>query len=419
MKVAMLAPPWIEIPPPGYGGIEQVVALLAAELTERGNEVTLFAAPGTRSQAEVLSPLEDPHPDEIEMAVFEADHVASAFARDGRDRPAVRRRCTTTAASPRSRSRTGSTRRCCTRCTGRSPSHTSAFYARHAHKAAAVALSRYQAEQAPEALEVVAVIGNPIVVGDFPFRADKDDYLLWIGRFDDYKGPHRAIAVAREADVPLVLAGPVQPGQRDFFEREVEPHLDGERVRYIGEVGEEKRDLYAGARALLMPIRWPEPFGLVMTEAMACGTPVIAFPEGSAPELVIDGETGFVVDDERAMVEAVGRLEEIDPARCRSSAEERFDVAPVAAAYEARLREGGRVGPLTHSLTRLQKRGSLPAPRRRANGVSELPHLPTNGLQPGTRNQQRGVPALPREARPGQPAVPIVRPGAALRGRKS
>ena len=83
------------------------------------------------------------------------------------------------------------------------------------------------------------MIGNPIVVGDFPFRAEKDDYLLWIGRFDDYKGAHRAIAVARDADVPLVLAGPVQPGQQEFFEREVQPHIDGDGVRYIGEVGEE------------------------------------------------------------------------------------------------------------------------------------------------------------------------------------
>ena len=212
--------------------------------------------------------------------------------------------------------------------------NTKAFYARHARKACVVALSRFQAEQAPEGLEVVAVIGNPIVVGDFPFRSDKDDYLLWIGRFDDYKGAHRAIAVAREADVPLVLAGPVQPGQQEYFEREVEPHLDGDQIRFIGEVGEEKRDLYAGARALLMPIRWAEPFGLVMTEAMACGTPVIAFPEGSAPELVLDGDTGFVVDDEHAMADAVGRLEEIDPARCRASMEERFDVTPVAEAHE-------------------------------------------------------------------------------------
>ena len=126
----------------------------------------------------------------------------------------------------------------------------------------------------------------------------------------------------------------MQPGQEEFFANEVEPLIDGEQIRYIGEVGEEKLDLYAGARALLMPIRWPEPFGLVMTEAMACGTPVIAFREGSAPELVLDGETGFVVDDEQEMAAAVARLGELDPARCRESTCERFDVTAVAAAYE-------------------------------------------------------------------------------------
>jgi glycosyltransferase involved in cell wall biosynthesis len=333
LKIAMLAPPWIEIPPPGYGGIEQVLALLAAELTERGNQVTLFAAPGTRSRAQVLSPLESPHPDDIQLAVYEADHVASTFARVERTKPpfdVLHDNCGFTAFAFADRIDTPVVHTL----HGPFTKDTSAFYARHAHKASAVALSRYQAEQAPDALEVVAVIGNPILVADFPFRDKKDDYLLWIGRLNDDKGPQRAIAAAREAGARLVLAGPIQSGQRAFFEREVNPHIDGDGVRYIGEVGEEKGELYAGARALLMPIRWAEPFGLVMTEAMACGTPVIAFPEGSAPELVLDGVTGFVVEDEHKMAEAVGRLDEIDPARCRSSAEERFDVAPVAEAYE-------------------------------------------------------------------------------------
>jgi glycosyltransferase involved in cell wall biosynthesis len=333
MRVAMLAPPWIPVPPPGYGGIEQVIALLAAELTERGNEVTLFAAPGTESTARVLSPLEGPHPDEIQLSVYEADHVASTFASvDEADPPfdVIHDHCGFTAFAFADRVETPLVHTL----HGPFTHETSAFYARHAHKAKAIALSRYQADQAPDGLDVVAVIGNPIVVDDFPFRDEKDDHLLWIGRMNDDKGPQRAIAAAREADAPLILAGPVQPGQEEFFASEVEPLIDGDGIRYIGEVGEEKLELYAGARALLMPIRWAEPFGLVMTEAMACGTPVIAFPEGSAPELVIDGETGFVVDDEHEMAAAVARLGEIDPARCRESTRERFDVAAVAEAHE-------------------------------------------------------------------------------------
>jgi glycosyltransferase involved in cell wall biosynthesis len=132
----------------------------------------------------------------------------------------------------------------------------------------------------------------------------------------------------------LVLAGPVQTGQDEFFAKEVEPGL-GDGVEYVGEAdAERKRELYLRARALLMPIRWPEPFGLVMVESLACGTPVIAFPEGSVPEVVRDGVTGFVVDDEHAMAEAIGRAAGLDPEVCRRDCDERFGVEAVVRGYE-------------------------------------------------------------------------------------
>jgi glycosyltransferase involved in cell wall biosynthesis len=344
----MLAPPWISIPPPAYGGIEQVVDLLAAEFIRRGHAVTLFAAAESRSPAHVTTLLDSQHPDEIQMSLYEAEHSARAFddidaaAADGHPYDIVHDHSGFTAFAFAGRLATPLVHTL----HGPFTRETSAFYARNAGKAAALAISEYQRLQAPPQLDVVAVVHNPIIVDDFPFRADKDDYLLFIGRMNDEKGPQRAIAAARRAGMRLLLAGPVQPGQTEFFESEVEPHLGSDGIEYIGEVGEEKRDLYAGAAALLMPIRWPEPFGLVMTEAMACGTPVIAFPEGSATEIVLDGETGFVVEDEEAMGEAAANLGSIDAHRCRESAAERFDVSAVALAHERAYRKvidrGGR-----------------------------------------------------------------------------
>jgi glycosyltransferase involved in cell wall biosynthesis len=185
----------------------------------------------------------------------------------------------------------------------------------------------------------VESIPNPIDVRAWPLQERKGDYLLWIGRMTPEKGPHRAIAAARAVDVPLVLAGVIQPGQQAFFDREVAPHIDGERVRFVGEVGgSAKRSLFARARGLLMPIRWDEPFGMVMVEALACGTPVIAFPEGAVRELVIDGKTGFLVDDEREMAAAIGLLPRIAARDCRAWVSQHCDVEVVAAAYERTYR---------------------------------------------------------------------------------
>jgi glycosyltransferase involved in cell wall biosynthesis len=338
LRIAMLAPPWIAVPPPAYGGIESVVALLCDELVRRGHDVTLFAAPGSRSLARVHALLESPHPDTIGSALHESDHVAAAWDEIERAAAAA---CpfdllhdhsgfTALAMAARLALPVVHTLH------GPLSDETARFYRRHAHKATLVALSESQLRHAPSEVSAAAIVPNPIAVEDWPPGRKKEGYLLWMGRFDPVKGAHRAIAAARRCGRRLLLAGPVQTGQREYFRQQVEPHLDGERIVYLGEVGGERRkELFAGASGFLMPIRWPEPFGMVMIEALACGTPVIAFPEGAAREIVIDGENGFHAVDEREMAALAGRLQEIDPERCRRSVASRYDVATVAERYEA------------------------------------------------------------------------------------
>jgi len=342
LKIAMLAPPWIPVPAPAYGGIEEVVRLLCSGLMERGHDVTLFAPPGSDSPAEVVAVLEEPHPDEIEKAQFEADHVARAFAaidaaaEGGEPFDVIHDHVGHTALAMADRVSAPLVHTL----HGPFTEDAARFYAQHGPKARIVAISQAQLDSAPPEMGGGSVVPNPIDCDEWQFQAEKDDFLLWIGRMSPDKGPQRAIAAAQEAGVPLVLAGPVQPGQEAFFAEEVEPALGRDGVEYVGEAdAQRKRDLYMGARALLMPIRWPEPFGLVMVEAAACGTPVIAFPEGSAPEVVQDGVTGFVVDDEHAMAAAIGRLGELDPADCRRACQERFGVPAVVSRYEDVYRE--------------------------------------------------------------------------------
>jgi glycosyltransferase involved in cell wall biosynthesis len=340
LRVAMLAPPWISVPPPGYGGVEAVVSVLSEALMRRGNDVTLFCAPGSTSSARVVTLLEDAHPDEIERSLFEVDHVARAFAaidlaRESRRFDVVHDHCGFTALAMADRLDTPLVHTL----HGQFTDATAAFYTRHESKATLVAISRAQRAKAPRPMRGVAVIPNPIDVRGWPLQERKQDYVLWIGRMTAEKGPHRAIAAAREAGVRLVLAGVIQSGQQSFFDREVAPHIDGDRVSFLGEVGgAPKRSLFAGARALLMPISWEEPFGMVMVEALACGTPVIAFPAGAAKDLVLDGRTGFLVRDERAMAGAIGRLESIAASDCRAWVAEHCDVDVVAEAYESAYR---------------------------------------------------------------------------------
>ena len=194
-----------------------------------------------------------------------------------------------------------------------------------------------------------------IDLAGFTFRPEAGEYLLFFGRIHPEKGTRECIAVARRTGLPLVIAGIVQDPA--YFESAVRPHLDGERIRYVGSVGPARRDaLLGGARALLHPIAFEEPFGLSVVEAMACGTPVIAFRRGSMPEIVADGETGFLVEDLEGMVEAVFALPRIERAACRRRVEAHFTAGRMVDDY---LRVYGEV---------LRRRGRRGEDTARGNG---------------------------------------------------
>jgi glycosyltransferase involved in cell wall biosynthesis len=176
---------------------------------------------------------------------------------------------------------------------------------------------------------------NGIPVERYPFRTDKEDFLLFVGRVNREKGPEIAVEVAKRAGARLVMAVAIKESfEREYWDVNVAPILSG-KEEILGEISiDEKADLMARARAVLFPIQWEEPFGLVMAEANACGTPVLAFPRGAAPEVVADGETGFLCADVDAMVAAVARVDEIDPHACRARVEKMFSAQAMTSGYE-------------------------------------------------------------------------------------
>jgi glycosyltransferase involved in cell wall biosynthesis len=182
------------------------------------------------------------------------------------------------------------------------------------------------------------VVYNAVDVDRYAFTptVPADAPLVFLGRIEAIKGPHVAIAVARRANRRLILAGNVLPGQQTYFDREIRPHLDGDLVTYTGPVDDDdKSRLLSQAGALLMPVLWEEPFGIVMAEALACGTPVIGFARGAVPEVVDHGVTGSVCRDECEMDLAVAEVGSLSRAACRRSAEERFSQRALVDGYEA------------------------------------------------------------------------------------
>ena len=330
MRIALIAPPWYTIPPSGYGGIEWVVALLADGLTDRGHEVTLFAAPGSGTKARLVSPLdEEPPSDAIGDPWYEASHVVSVYE-DCEQFDVLHDHTGPVGVS------VGALSDCPTIHTLHGPFTEQTLMLYPCRPPALVrGHLREPALDGPPDLRWAGVVYNGIPMDRYPFREDKDDYLFFLGRADEEKAPHLAIEAARLAGRRLVMCATTKnERERAYWAANVEPIL-GDDVEVYGECPhEQKADLLARASALLFPIQWAEPFGLVMTEAMACGTPVVAWRNGSVPEVVADGETGFIVSSVDEMAAAVGRVGDLDPHRMRSWVEERFSAEAMVSGYE-------------------------------------------------------------------------------------
>jgi glycosyltransferase involved in cell wall biosynthesis len=331
MRIALIAPPWYTIPPSGYGGIEWVVALLADGLTDRGHEVTLFAAPGSGTKARLVSPLdEEPPRDAIGDPWYEASHVVSVYEH-GDQFDILHDHTGPVGVS------VGALSNCPTIHTLHGPFTQQAhmLYRRVARQHWFVAISESQKSMAPENLRWGGVVYNGIPMDRYPFREDKDDYLFFLGRADDEKAPHLAIEAARLAGRRLVMCATTKNQREQAYWAEMVEPLLGDDVEVHGECDQEQKTaLLARATALLFPIQWAEPFGLVMTEAMACGTPVIAWRNGSVPEVVADGQTGFIVESVEEMAAAVDRLGALDRRTMRARVEQRFSAEAMVTGYE-------------------------------------------------------------------------------------
>lgn len=322
----MIAPPWSPVPPQLYGGIELVVDRLAVGLQEAGHQVMLFTTGDSTCPVDRRFILAEAEGQRLGMAVPELRHILHAYeAVQGYDivhdhtiiGPVYAQlfpdlKVVTTNHGPFNEELTD-------------------LYARIGERVPIIAISEAQRRDAPQ-VPVARVIHHGLDAAEFPMGAGDGGYALFLGRMSPGKGAHRAILAARQAGVPLLMAAKMrEPWEHEYFATEVSPSL-GPDVQYLGEVPHQhKLDLLAGARALLFPIRWDEPFGMVMIEALACGTPVLAFPQGSVPEVIEDAKTGFLCRDEEEMAEALARVGDLDRADCRAAVEGHFSVRRMVA----------------------------------------------------------------------------------------
>ena len=330
LNVAVVAPPWFTVPPHGYGGVENVCADLVAGLLHRGHRVTLIGAGGDGTAARFVATYHEPPSGRLGEPLPEVLHSAAA-ARALADLAPDVVHDHTLAGPLLARGRLAPT---VVTMHGPVAGEPGEYYRQLGRSIDLVAISAAQRRSAPD-LPWVGTVHNALDVQTYPFRHDKDESLLFLGRLHPDKGVHLAIDAARGAGLPIVIAGKCsEPVELAYLESHVRPRL-GPDVTLVGPVDAvQKRALLARSAALLFPILWDEPFGMVMIEAMACGTPVVALRRGSVPEVVVDGITGVVCDTPDQLSEAVHGARRIDPLTCREHVRDVFDVATMALRYE-------------------------------------------------------------------------------------
>jgi glycosyltransferase involved in cell wall biosynthesis len=339
LKVAILAPAWFAVPPTGYGGIEWIVSLLADGLVDAGHDVTLFASGDSRTKARLAAVYPEAPSREIGRTFPEIKHALSCFARaeefDVINDHTGMLGCTlgATVSTPVVHTVHGPL--------NGEPGEIYELINKVAPDVGLISISMNQREP-KQHLNWIANCHNALDFSIYPLRPHRRDYLLFLGRLSPDKGAHRAVAVAIETGLPLKIAGKMQePKERAYFHELVQPHLvDG--IEFLGEVTHgEKVELLQNARATLFPISWEEPFGLVMIESMACGTPVIATRWGAVPEVIEHGRSGIIVDHYTEMAAALEEADKLDPLELRKYVEEEFSpqrmVRDYVGAYETAI----------------------------------------------------------------------------------
>ncbi len=347
LRIAQIAPLRFPIPPRKYGGIERIVSFLTEELFKRGYQVTLFASGNSKTRAKLVSVIKKDldekkipwadwywnifnHSSAFQMEKkFDIFHSHCGFMGIFFEKFIKIPVLHTLHNIPNS------------------SDHRWGIFKHFKDYLNVVFISKSEQKNSPLRFKKEWVVYNGINVSQFKFNLKPKNHFIWVGRIDPRKGPQNAIQIAKRLGLKLLLVGQIQSIYKDYFQREIKPHLTS-KIRFIGEVPQkELPNFYTKAKALLYPIEWEEPFGLVMAESMACGTPVVAFKRGSVPEVIKDGKTGFIVEpfdkqgkpNLKGFIEAIKKIDQIDRRECRKWVEENFTIEKMVDGYERVYKE--------------------------------------------------------------------------------